>query len=273
MAARLNFPFDLSEQIENGVNYVAFKTIHLNNPDAGEMCFMYMPKSLGVTDGASYSGVDLGANKAARALGAELGVGESNKLSTEDAMVGMLNFAKKFGGTAEAAATEKMMASGLAANPFTNMAFDNMAIRTFSFDFQLISESQDEAKEAKNIENWFRKNMYAAKAGQLTVKYPPKFRIIFMMGEERNTYLPFIQDCYCTGLDTTFNESGNMFHADGSPVEQSIKLSFTEAKVLTQDDLYTPGNNSLDYHYQYTKSDADGKAATQDLDDSTSGTD
>ena len=80
MAARLNFPFDLSEQIENGVNYVAFKTIHLNNPDAGEMCFMYMPKSLGVTDGASYSGVDLGANKAARALGAELGVGESNKL-------------------------------------------------------------------------------------------------------------------------------------------------------------------------------------------------
>ena len=257
MAARLNFPFDLSEQIENGVSYVAFKTIHLNNPDAGEMCFMYMPKALGVTDGAEFTDVDLGSVKAGRALGAEAGVGDANKLADEDAMVGMLNFAKKFGDTAEAAATEKMMALGLASNSFANKAFKGMAIRSFSFDFQLISESADEAKEAKNIENWFRKNMYAAKAGQLTVKYPPKFRIIFMMGEERNTFLPFIQDCYLTGLDTSFNESGNMFHADGSPVEQSIKLAFTEHKVLTQDDLYTAGDNSLEYHYQYTKSDAD----------------
>lgn len=271
MAARLNFPFDLSEQIENGVNYVSFKTIHLNDPDAGEMCFLYMPKSLGVTDGASFGDVNLGTSKAARALGAEAGVGDANKLATEDAMVGMLNFAKKFGETAEAAATEKMMAMGLASNAFANKAFEGMSIRTFSFDFQLISESADEAKESKNIENWFRKNMYAAKAGQLTVKYPPKFRIQFMMGEERNTFLPFIQDCYLTGLDTTFNESGNMFHADGSPVEQSIKLAFTEHKALTQDDLYTPGDNSLDYHYQYTKSDADGAAATKQLDDDTSG--
>ena len=271
MAARLNFPFDLSNEIEKGANYVAFKTIHLNNPDAGEMCFMYMPKGLAVSDGASYSGVDLGTNKAIRSLKEEASGNAS--LTDEDAMVGMLNFAKKFGGTAEAAATEKMMASGLAANPFTNMAFDNMAVRTFQFDFQLISESADEAKEAKKIENWFRKNMYAAKAGQLTVKYPPKFRIIFLKGEERNKFLPFIQDCYCTSLSTTFNESGNMFHNDGAPVEQSIQVSFTEAKVLTQDDLYTPGNNSLDYHYQYTKSDADGKAATQGLDDATNGDD
>ena len=269
---RLNFPFDLSTQIEKGVNYVAFKTVHLNNPEAGEMCFMYMPKAVSVSDGASYSGIDLGSNKAMRALGAEVGVGNANKLDTEDAMVGMLSFAKKIGGNTEAAATEKLMATGLAANPFTNMAFDSMSIRTFSFDFQLISESKDEAQEAKKIENWFRKNMYAAKAGQLTVKYPPKFRIIFMMGEERNKYLPFIQDCYCTSLDTTFNESGNMFHADGSPVEQSIKLSFTEAKVLTQDDLYTPGSESLDYHYQYTKSDADGAAASDTLEKTTGNT-
>jgi hypothetical protein len=268
--SRLNFPFDLADQIEKGVNYVAFKTIHLNNPEAGEMCFMYMPKGLSVTDGASYSGVDLGVNKTMKALGAELGVGGAKKLETEDAMVGMLSMAKKMGGTAEAGATEKMMALGVAANPFTNMAFDSMAIRTFGFDFQLISESADEAKEAKDIENWFRKNMYAAKAGQLTVKYPPKFRIIFMMGEERNKFLPFIQDCYCTGLDSTYNDSGNMFHADGSPVEQSIKLSFTEAKVLTQDDLYTPGSESLEYHYRYSKSDADSSAANALMDEGSS---
>ena len=71
------------------------------------------------------------------------------------------------------------------------------------------------------------------------LQYPPTFKIrMYTSGSEESKFLPFIQDCYLVNATTSYNETANIFHADGAPVETSIALSFQETKNLTRDDLY-----------------------------------
>ena len=85
---------------------------------------------------------------------------------------------------------------GVAFNPQTALAFEGVELRQFAFEFQLVPESKEEAEDARRIENFFRKYMYPEKAGLFSLKYPPKFKIQFFIGEEENKYMPMIHDCY-----------------------------------------------------------------------------
>ena len=121
-----------------------------------------------------------------------------------------------------------------------------MTPRTWQFEFKLISESAEEAKTIKFIENWLRKNMYAEKIGDFSLKYPPMLRTQFWDGESESQFLPMIMDSFVTGLSVQYNESNSMYHDDGAPVETSISLSLSENKTLTKHDLYLQG--SLEYN-------------------------
>ena len=141
--------------------------------------------------------------------------------------------------------------SGLAANPYTNNAFQGSNMRTFEFNFKLIAESMDEAKEARNIENTFRKFLYPRKhpGSPMVLVYPPYWEITFWktVDEElvQNEYLPLIMLCNLETMNTTYNASGNAFHEDGSPTEVDMSLSFKESITLTREDLY--GDTPVDY--------------------------
>lgn len=221
--------------------YMSFQLKHDNNPkNMGQMVFLYLPKALSVSDGASYTGVDLGSVKAMRSL--KPGPpGTETELTTSDVAAKSIELAGNIGGTLEAAATELGMNRGVALNPFTNLAFEGMAPRTFQFEFQFVSESKEEAETIKWIENWFRKNMYAETAGAFSLKYPPMLRTQFWDGEGESEFLPMIMDSFITGLSVTYNENNQMYHDDGAPVETNLSLSISENKTLTRNDLYGSG--------------------------------
>lgn len=226
--------------------YMSFQLKHDNNPqNMGQMVFLYLPKALSVSDGASYTGVDLGSVKALRSLKPQ---GQSprgtpaTKLSESDVAAKSIELAGNIGGTLEAAATELGMNRGVALNPFTNLAFEGMAPRTFQFEFQFVSESKEEAETIKWIENWFRKNMYAETAGAFSLKYPPMLRTQFWDGESESEFLPMIMDSFITGLSVTYNDNNQMYHDDGAPVETNLSLSISENKTLTRNDLYQEKN-------------------------------
>ena len=69
------------------------------------------------------------------------------------------------------------------------------------------------------------------------MKYPPVWTIKSFNGSERNMYIPGIYGCYLTGLNSTYNSGTNIFHADGSPIEIDIGLTFQETKVLTRAEI------------------------------------
>jgi hypothetical protein len=234
------YPESLREAANTGSQpFMSFGLKQRGNPEVGEMIFMYLPTSIAVSDGASFSGVDLGANRALKSLKA----GSTNE---NDVAAKAIELAGNVGGTLESAAVEFGMNQGVALNPFTNLAFEGMTPRTWQFEFKLISESAEEAKTIKFIENWLRKNMYAEKIGDFSLKYPPMLRTQFWDGEAESQFLPMIMDSFVTGLSVQYNESNSMYHDDGAPVETSISLSLSENKTLTKHDLYLQG--SLEYN-------------------------
>ena len=76
-------------------------------------------------------------------------------------------------------------------------------------------------------------------ANDLILTYPPIWSIKFFDGSEssENKKLPGLYDCYLIGMSAVYNGSGNMFHADGHPVETEVQLTFEETRALTLADI------------------------------------
>ena len=117
----------------------------------------------------------------------------------------------------------------------------------------MVPESKEEAEDSRRIENFFRKYLYPKKEGLFSLKYPPKFKIQFFVGEEENKYMPMIHDCYLTGVGATMNPEGNSFFIDGQPTAMELSLSFSETKQLTRHDVYTESASDSDPSYDYSR--------------------
>ena len=260
MSALYTYPHSLSEKIENGFPHVSFTVIKRGSPsDHRRRIHMYLPTALSVSDGAKYSEVDLGLAKAAQGL-------RDKTVNQSDVISALIAKASGGGGLVEAAASAQQIRQGVALNPYTNMAFQGTNIRSFSFSFQMAPESSEESETIRRIENLFRKYLYPKRSGAVTIIYPPTFRIQFWKGESENKFLPKIVDSFLTGVEVSYNESTNVYHKDGAPVETKLTLNFQETKALVQSDLYNEDGDGApsdsDYNYNTTRSlagaDADG---------------
>ena len=220
-----------------------------------ERVHLFMTSGLSVKDGASYTGLDLGAVNAAKAV---KDAKEQNKKAEDviqgvDATVMSLKAIEGITGDAGGLTAKAAQDQGVAFNPQTALAFEGVELRQFAFEFQLVPESKEEAEDARRIENFFRKYLYPKKAGLFSLKYPPKFKIQFFVGEEENTYMPMIHDCYLTSVGATMNPEGNSFFIDGQPTAIELSLSFSETKQLTRHDVYTESASESDPSYDYSR--------------------
>jgi hypothetical protein len=130
------------------------------------------------------------------------------------------------------------LAHRVAFNPMTAVNFESVDVRTFSFSYIFVPESVTESFLATQISNWFRRYLYPKKAGNFSLKYPPRFRIDFMIGDKLNPWYPVYYDSFITGVDVKMNPNGRAFFPDGSPTSIGLDLSFQETKQLTRDKLY-----------------------------------
>jgi len=128
--------------------------------------------------------------------------------------------------------------------PNTNTAFQNSGVRQFQFSFKMMPKDQKEAFTITEIVKRFRQNMYPM-GNDLILTYPPIWNIKFYDGgkSEENRKLPAIYDCYLTGMSAVYNSNGNMFHADGHPVETDVQLTFEETRALTLSDIVKLSEN------------------------------
>jgi len=236
---RIVFPARLRTDVDGGAAFVRFKT--KNGDDIGSSVHLFVPQGFSMPDAANYGTMDLGVLGGIESTGGDLETVTEADIKGQATSIGALvgSFA---GAGSQSAALGGMAAlrKGLASNPFTETQYNNSNIRSFGFTFKLISESEGEADTALEIEQYFRENMYPEKSGAFTLRYPNRFKIEFYNGSEINKYMPFINECYLISLNTTYNSTGNAFHAKGQPVEVDIALTFQETKALTRTDLYAP---------------------------------
>ena len=227
---------------------------------------LYMPSGLQFTDGANYNGVNLGvinaANRFRNATEKDIKSEKGQKfLSTEEGVVTGLKILDKIGVDQNLLASQALE-QGVAFNPATALAFENVNLRQFSFAFTLVPESEKESRDIRDIENFFRKYMYPEVEGFIS-KYPPTFEIKFydpIANDEieESIYMPMIHDCYITGVDVTINPEGNSFHKASNgfaPTSTNMTLTFAEGRMLSRHDIYNQEN--LEYNYDRPNSSAE----------------
>ena len=129
----------------------------------------------------------------------------------------------------------------VAFNPQTAITFDQVDIRTYSFDYTFVPENPNESATAQMITDFFRKYLYPESAGLYSVKYPPMWRVRFMKGDKRNPYYPVYYDSFLTGVDVKHNPLGRANFSNGAPTSLGLTLTFQESKQLTRDQLYKKG--------------------------------
>ncbi len=232
---------------------IAFRIKNKPNP----AIFLPIPVGLTFSDSALYSSIDLGI------IGqvASEAIGQASKQDTAAAVVGaglggisgaVMNKMNKANVAAAASfiARQKLGLGSVAdvidfstkqiVAPNTNTTFQHMNVRNFSFSFKLVAKSKAEAKTITDIIKIFRTYIYPI-GDDTVVQYPPLWNIDFLVNSKSSSSesnnIPKIFDSYLTTFTSTYNASASAFHADGTPVETDINITFQESKALTRTDI------------------------------------
>jgi len=217
---------------------------------------IYLPPNVQDTTAASYTGAATGIVGAA-AAGA-FGVIESmGKKDYEAAASGLVDAAKAIVGEgAIKAATEITeaisgaegtrglinKAFGQADNPYMEVLFDAMQLRTFTYNFTFSPKNREETEDVQKIIQLFRFHMSPELKGAANrfLTLPSEFDIHYMYQAQdgqasENDYYNKIATCVCTGCDVNYTPDGVKSFEGGAPTKITMTLSFQETELLTKE--------------------------------------
>ena len=202
---------------------------------------IYMPQTLKFNLQADYGAEEIGGGLGAfsklrdamnsgnffggdmKAVGAQVG-----KLVT-----GLGSFATGGLGAGVGAAVQRR--TGIAPAAMTEMIFNGIDYRTFSFTFKFTPRSRKESDVVNNLLHAIKDAMLPTKIGTKSIaayQVPHEFVIRFMKGTKINPYLDQIGLCACTGVDIDYGSDKFSTHASGDPVSIDATLTFRELELM-----------------------------------------
>ena len=157
--------------------------------------------------------------------------------------------ARAIGGVAELAGAEGVealtkKAFGNADNPYMEVLFDSMNLRTFTYNFNFAPKSQEEAYEVQKIIQLFRFHM-APELRPGVNRYlglPSQFDIHYMFLSKsgqtsENNFYNKISTCVLQNCDVNYTPNGVKSFEDGGPTATTMTLTFKEIELLTKDKI------------------------------------
>ena len=157
--------------------------------------------------------------------------------------------ARAIGGVAELAGAEGVealtkKAFGNADNPYMEVLFDSMNLRTFTYQFNFAPKSQEEAYEVQRIIQLFRFHM-APELRPGVNRYlglPSQFDIHYMFLSKsgqtsENNFYNRIATCVLQTCDVNYTPNGVKSFEDGGPTATTMTLTFKEIELLTKDKI------------------------------------
>ena len=215
---------------------------------------MYLPANIEDTTSAAYN------DSATGIVGFLAASGELGKATDRASMakliggtikgLGMDITAKAVGAVGDvfgAEGTEQLIKKafgGNADNPYMEVLFDAMQLRTFTYNFQFAPRSEEEAIEVQKIIQLFRFHM-APELRPGANRYlglPSQFDIHYMyltkegVASENNFYNK-IATCVLQDCKINYAPDGVKSFADGGPVQTTMALTFKETELLTKDKI------------------------------------
>ena len=133
---------------------------------------------------------------------------------------------------------------GQADNPFVEVFFNTMNIRTFTYNFNFAPRNQVETAEIQEIIQLFRFHMAPEMQGTNSryLTLPSEFDIHYMYKAENgegyeNDYYTRIGTCVLENVSTNYTPNGVKSFADGAPTQITMSLTFRETEVLTKEKI------------------------------------
>ena len=213
---------------------------------------MYLPSDIKETTAAAYTDAALGILGFAAAQGLNLagkdaeGIARSLVASTgqildKAAKKAVSELAEVVTG---AEGTEQLInkAQGQADNPYMEVLFDAMQLRTFTYNFTMAPRNEDEAYEIQRIIQLFRFHMAPELRGNQSrfLGLPSQFDIHYMyLSKEgiasENNYYNRIATCVLQNCEVNYTPTGVKSFEDGGPTQTTMSLTFKETELLTKD--------------------------------------
>jgi hypothetical protein len=199
---------------------------------------MYIPIGVSVADSLQYSSFEEGLIGGAIARFAE-----GNEGAMVDSLQAIAGTGRDLaeGGLRRSAslAGENVRAivdrnAGRVVNPREFMLFKAPSLRSFSFSFRFVPESETEARSIPEIIRFFRSAAYPGIATRLDYTVPQAFSINF-----RNTSSMIrIPQVACTSISTSYNPTSiSYLREDKMPSEITMELGFQELTALTRENI------------------------------------
>ena len=131
---------------------------------------------------------------------------------------------------------------GQADNPFVEVLFSNVNIRTFTYNFNFAPRNEAETDEIQQIIQLFRFHMVpelqSVNGRYLTL--PSTFDIHYMYKAENghgyeNDYYTRLSTCVLKGCEVNYTPTGVKSFGDGAPTKITMNLTFSETESLTKE--------------------------------------
>ena len=170
-------------------------------------------------------------------------VGGAGGIAVEGAKKAAAALAETLAG-AEGAAGLVNRAFGQADNPYIEVLFQQMGVRTFTYNFTFAPKNEQERDDAQQIIHLFRFHMapelQGGQARFLTL--PSEFDIHYMYiakdgTNSENDYYNKIATCVLETCDVDYTPEKVSSFADGSPTKITMALTFKETETLTKDKI------------------------------------
>ena len=217
---------------------------------------IYLPPNVTDTTTATYSGAATGVIGAAAAGAFGIAKNMSNS-DYEAAAQGLVNSAKAMVGEAAIKAATEIAegltgsegtrglinkAFGQADNPYMEVLFDKMELRTFSYQFTFAPKNKEETMDVQKIIALFRFHMAPELKGTANrfLTLPSEFDIHYMYQDQagqasENDFYNKIATCVCTGCEVNYTPDGVKSFEGGAPTKITMTLNFQETELLTKE--------------------------------------
>ena len=205
----------------------------------------YNDDATGMLGFAAAAGLDFSAAVGAKdyqAAAAAL-VGGAGGIAVEGAKRAAAAFAETLAG-AEGAVGLVNRAFGQADNPYIEVLFQQMGVRTFTYNFTFAPKNEDERDDAQEIIQLFRFHMAPELQGGQSrfLTLPSEFDIHYMyIGKDgtnsENDYYNKIATCVLETCEVDYTPEKVTSFADGSPTKITMNLTFKETETLTKDKI------------------------------------
>ena len=217
---------------------------------------IYLPPNVQDTTTATYNAAATGVIGFAAAGGAGLLEAMNNK-DYEAAAKALVGGAKGFLSEAAKRAAAELAegltgaeggaglinkAFGQADNPYMEVLFDKMELRTFTYNFTFAPKNKQETEDVQKIIALFRFHMAPELKGQNNrfLTLPSEFDIHYMYQAEdgqasENDFYNKIATCVLTNCDVNYTPDGVRSFAGGAPTKITMTLTFQETELLTKE--------------------------------------